>query len=89
MNFNSSLSMEWNMENLFQKFFWYSKIDERVNGLISEKKLLQALQILKKAIELGDERHLTYHRASKISQELAEFGDAIIFAKKAIGFKIL
>ena len=87
VQFHPSLPIGWNMENLFKKFFWYSEIDEKVNSLISEKNFSQVLKILKKAIELGDKRHLTYHRASKISQQFTEFGDAINFAKKAVTAK--
>ena len=39
IKYHSSLPVGFNIENLYQKFLWFSKIDEKVNNLISQKKV--------------------------------------------------
>ena len=44
-----------------------TEVDLRIQSMVDEGKWLDALKLTKRAIELGDERHSTYRRASNIS----------------------
>jgi hypothetical protein len=87
LNYNITLSLVDNLENLYMKFLRFSEIDDQRNGLVKEEKWLDALQLSKKAIELGDQRHSLYRKASNISHRLKEVDDAITFAKQAVNAK--
>ena len=87
LNYNTTLSLVDNLVNLYMKFLHFSEIDDQRNGLVKEEKWLDALQLSKKAIELGDKRHSSYRKASNISHRLKEVDDAITFAKQAVNAK--
>lgn len=87
LNFNTTLSLVHNVENLYMKFVRFSEIDVQRNSLIKEEKWFDALQLSKRVIELGDERHSSYRKASNLSHRLKQVDDAITYAKQAVNAK--
>ena len=84
LNYQASMPLADNVENLYTKFLRFEEIHSQVQNLAKQKKLLDALNLSKKALELGDERHSAYRQASNISHRLKELDDAITFAKQAV-----
>jgi len=87
MSYQASISLADNVEELYAKFLRFAEINSQVRSLINQEKLIEALKLSKKAIELGDERHSAYRKASNISHRLKQIDDAIIFAKQAVNAK--
>ncbi|MDO6569264.1 tetratricopeptide repeat protein [Alteromonas sp. 1_MG-2023] len=59
----------------------------KANILLDMQRVKEAKATIRRSIELGDERHSTYRKASDLSHRLQDFDDAIRFAKQAINAK--
>ena len=87
LNYQASISLADNIEELYAQILRFEEINSQVQRLINQEKLLDALKLSKKAIELGNESHIAYRQASNISHRLKEIDDAIAYAKQAVSAK--
>ena len=87
LEYQPSLSLADNLEDLYAKILRFSEIDLQVETLKKQDNWLDALTLSKKQIDLGDDRHSVYRRASNISHRLKKIDDAITFAKQAVNAK--
>ena len=84
LTYKSSLSVTENIQNLYTRFLSFAEIDGQIDALVKKENWYDALQLIIKSIELGDERHSLYRQASNFSHRLKKLDEAIEFAKKAV-----
>ena len=87
LSYESSLSLSENFQNLYIKFLSFHQTNEKLDIIIRQERWPDAMQTIIKAIELGDELHSLYRKASNISNRLKETDDAIVYARQAVDAK--
>ena len=87
LNYETSESVADNLEKLYSKILRNVELVSQIKSLENEEKWPDDLNILKQAIELGDERHSVYRKASIISHRLKDMNNAITYAKQAVDAK--
>lgn len=84
LTYKSSLSVTENIQSLYTKFLSFAEIDRQIDVYVKQENWYDALQLITKSIELGDQRHRAYRHASNFSYRLKKLDEAVEFAKKAV-----
>lgn len=82
--YDEYLSLQENFTAVYVRILSFLENDKRFKLLLNENKLFEAKAAIQSAIECGDIRHSTYHKASKVSLLLKDHATAVSFAIQAL-----
>lgn len=82
--YDEYLSLQENFTAVYVRILSFLENGKRFKLLLNEKKLFEAKAAIQSAIECGDIRHSTYHKASKVSLLLKDHATAVSFAIQAL-----